>query len=183
MGDTPTPEAPATGAPIPTTPPVTTIDHSDVAPDDEVLGEPGKKALAAERKARRELEAQIKQLQPLAKAAKEREDAEKSELQKLNESLTGERDARTQAELTLIKYQVAADKGVPPKLAKFLTGTNQEEVEQAADDLLAELGPAKPSMPGRPTERMVNGKPSGSQLDGTDPMTLIRMGRGQEAPK
>jgi hypothetical protein len=52
-------------------------------------------------------------------------------------------------------------------------------MEAAADVLLAEIGTRGPSVPGRPTERLVSGKPSQSSLDGEDPMTLIRMAREQ----
>jgi hypothetical protein len=145
--------------------------------DGEQLGTGGKKALDAERKARRDAEAKLKELEPLAKAAQEKADAEKSELQKVNEALAGERDARTKAEGALLRYTVAADKGVPTKLAQFLSGTTKEEVEASADTLLAELGNGdRPQIPGKPTERLVSGKPS-STLDNDDPMALIRKAR------
>lgn len=180
MADAPT-DAPATGTPV-TTPP--TEPTTPPATGDEPLGETGKRALDSERKRAKDLEARVKELEPLAQAAREREDAEKSELTKLNEALSGERDARTKAERELLRYTVAAAKGVPANLAKLLTGTNKEEVEQAADDLLDALGTNKPTMPGRPTgAALANGKPSQSNLDTKDPMTLIAMGRGQTPPK
>lgn len=145
--------------------------------DDETLGEPGKKALDQERKARRDAEARLKELEPLAKAAKDKEDADKTEIQKVTEALTSERDARTKAETALLRFNVATDKGVPLKLAQFLSGTTREEIEGSADTLIAELGNGdRPNVAGKPTERMVSGKPS-STLETDDPMALIRKAR------
>lgn len=144
---------------------------------DDQLGTGGKKALDAERKARRDAEAKLKELEPLAKAAQEKAEAEKSELTKATEALTAERDARTKAEVALLRYTVAADKGVPTKLAQFLAGTTKEDIEASADTLLTEIGNGeRPGVPGKPTERLVSGKPS-STLDSDDPMALIRKAR------
>lgn len=180
----PSTNAPAPGAPPPNPTPPSNLDINPPAPtnepDDEVLGEGGKKALQAERKARKELESKLKELEPLAKAAQDAEEANKTEIQKATEAMVRERDARKLAETALMIQTVGADKGVPAKLIKFLTGTTKAEVESAADELLAAMGDNKPTMPGRPTERMVNGKPSGNQLDALDPVTLIRMGRGEQ---
>lgn len=63
------------------------------------------------------------------------------------ERLGGERDElkgrAESAETKLLRYEVAADKGVSPKLAKFLSGSTKEEIEEAADELLAEVGGGK----------------------------------------
>jgi hypothetical protein len=167
----PGPDNPPVPPPPAPTPPATD--------GDEVLGEGGKNALVAERKARKELEARLKELEPLAKAAKEREEAEKTEAQKLNEALAGEREARTTAEAELLRYVIGAEKKVPAELVKFLAGTTKDEVEQSADALLAAVADNRPTMPGRPAERMVNGRPSTSSLDTLDPAALIALGRDQ----
>lgn len=177
MADAPATDAPATDAP-PTQPEQNTTSPTHTN-GDEPLGESGKRALEAERKARRDVEAKLKELEPLVAAHREREEADKSETTKLNEALAGERDARTKAELSLLRYTIAADKGISPKHVKFLTGSTKEEIEQSADELLAEFGTPKPGMPGRPTDRMVEGRPSKSNLDTDDPVTLIRKGRGE----
>lgn len=191
----PEPEAtPETGQPNPapeldpqkTTTTTTTPPPSEPAkpedPDPEDLSGL-KAALKAEREMRKTAEGKVKELTPYEKAAKEAEEANKTEVQKANEALLSERDARKRAEQTLMVHTVGGAKGVPANLIKYLNGDTKEDVERAADELLAELGTAKPAMPGRPTERMVNGQPSKSKLDLADPMTLIRMGRGEEAPK
>lgn len=169
-GDTPQAPQPPEGPQRPSEPEVE--DHG------EDLGAGGKKALEAERRARREAEARLKELEPLAKAAAERAEAEKSELTKANETLAAERDARAKAEAALLRHEVAAAKGVSPNLARLLTGTTKEEIEEAADVLLAEMGGgAKPTVAGRPTERVASGRPSTS-LDDLDPMALIAKARG-----
>lgn len=146
---------------------------------DEALGEPGKKALENERKARRDAEARLKELEPLAKKVKEREEADKSELQKLNEALNAEKAARSAAELSNLRHEIGLAKAVPAGLIKYLTGSTKEELESSADDLLAQVGDTGPRVPGRPQERMSDGTPSASSLDGEDPLVLSRKARGQ----
>lgn len=178
MADAPPTDAPATDAPT-TEPAPTPAPEPTSSTTDEPLGEGGKRALTAERQRARELEQKLKELEPLAEEARKRADAEKSETTKLNEALAGERDARGKAEVALLRYTVAADRGVPPDLVKFLTGTTKDQVEQSANELLEAVGNNKPAMPGRPAERMVDGRPSKSSLDKDDPVTLIRKGRGE----
>jgi hypothetical protein len=195
---TPVSPAPATDANPTQTTPTPTLDPTPAGPPpvistnsthhtpvpsatdgDEVLGEGGKKALAAERARVKELNDRLKELEPLAKAHADAQESAKSETTKLNEALTSERDARTKAEVALLRHTIAADKGVPSDLVKFLTGSSKEEIEQSAAELLDAVGNNKPAMPGRPVERMVNGRPSTSSLDKDDPVTLIRKGRGE----
>lgn len=179
MADAPT-DAPATGTSNPPVAP--TAPDSPATGEDEPLAQGGRKALTAERARVKELQDRLKELEPLAESARKREEAEKTETQKLNDALAGERDARTKAETLLLRYTVGSDKKVPAGLIPFLTGTTKEEIEQAADALLAELGD-RPQMPGRPAERMTDGRPSTSGLEGKDPMALIAMGRGQDTSK
>lgn len=130
--------------------------------DDEQLGEGGKKALQAERTARKKLEDEIKALRPLAKAAKDAEDSKKDEVQRLTEqlaTLTKERDSAT---LTNARYKVALDKGLSLTRAKRLVGDTEEELAADADELLADLGEVntdevKPSPTGKPKEHLKPG--------------------------
>ncbi|HET7386856.1 MAG TPA: DUF4355 domain-containing protein [Nocardioidaceae bacterium] len=66
-------------------------------------------------------------------------EAQKSEAQKAIER--AEKAERTAAEhqTSLLRYQVAASKGVPADLVDFLTGADQSAMEQAADRLLAHV--------------------------------------------
>jgi hypothetical protein len=142
-----------------------------------------KKALDAERKARREADKRNKELSAYEKQVKDAEEANKSELQKLQDALAAEKAARTTAELTNLRNEVGLAKAVPAGLIKFLSGSTKEELEAAADELLAQLEPAGPRVPGKPQSRLSDGRPSNSSLDGEDPLALIAMGRGEQAPK
>lgn len=166
---TPAPPAPTTGE----TPKVEPTDLTGL-----------KSALESERKSRRDAEARAKELEPYEAKAREAEEAGKSELTKANDALAASERARTTAETALLRYQVGADKGVPPNLVRFLTGDTKAAIEEAADELLKELNgdESRPKVPGRPTERMSSGKPS-TGLDDEDPMALIAKGRGQAPPK
>ncbi len=161
-------------------PPAPEHDNTDTNEDAEPDGLEGlRKALAAERKLRKTASARTKELEAYEKQVKQAEEANKSELTKATEALAAERAEREKAATELLRYQVASAKGVPPNLVPFLNGADKEAMETAADVLLAEIGSQRPAIPGRPTERLVNGKPSQSNLDGEDPMTLIRMAREQ----
>lgn len=74
-------------------------------------------------------------------------DRDKSETERLTER-AGELEKRaTEAESRLIRYEVAAAKGLDPRLIGNLTGATREEVEASADTLgsvLAEHQPAPP---------------------------------------
>lgn len=177
-GETPT-DAPPSGPSGDVHPPSPDGPEPTPGGDPEELGEKGKRAIEAERKARRDAEARLKELEPLAKAAAEKAEAEKTELTKANEALTAERDARTKAEAALMRYEVGAEKSVPAKLVPFLQGTTREEIAASADALLAEIGPA-PTIPGRPSEKVATGRPSNS-LDGLDPIALINKARGEKS--
>jgi len=68
------------------------------------------------------------------------EDRDKTEQQKAADRAEAAEKRAADAEAKVLRADVAADKGVPAKLAKFLTGSTKEELEKAADELLAELG-------------------------------------------
>jgi len=175
----PAPDLDPQGAP-PVEPPAPESPDTDANEDNEPDGLDGlRKALAAERKLRKTASARAKELEAYEKQVKETEEANKSELTKAQEALAAVTAEREKAATELLRYQVASAKGVPPNLTPFLNGANKEEMETAADVLLAEIGPQRPAVPGRPQERLVNGKPSQSNLDSEDPMTLIRMAREQ----
>lgn len=130
--------------------PQTEYEQSDSAnPDNDGL----KKALEAERKARRaeakrasEFEKRLGELEPKEKQFQERLTALETELQ-------SER-------LTTLKTKVSADKGVP---VSALVGETQEELEEFADSLLAWRGEQpKP----KPTTGLKSGASSSdSRLD------------------
>lgn len=156
---TPPPDAPAKAATELTEP----KGKAPVAEPDEELGAGGTKALAAERQARREAEQWRKENEALVTEAKERQEKDKTEAQKLADQLAAERTGRTSAEQKLLRYEVAAAKGVPPNLVRFLHGDSKEDIEEAADALLQEMGEGKPAMPERPQERTATGTKSNAE--------------------
>lgn len=121
----------------------TTDDDTTEATDTERsaggdLGERGKKAIEAEREARKAIERKYREAQA---QLKEYEDRNKSELQKLVERAEAAELAKAEAErataeaeLSALRSRVAADRGVP---IKVLNGTTEEELHAAADEVLA----------------------------------------------
>lgn len=100
-------------------------------PDD--LGDPGKKALTAERKARRDAE---RELQKVQDRLAEIEDADKTETQRLTDRLNEAEARAAKAEGDALRLTVAQAKGLTPAQAKRLVGTTREELEGDADEIL-----------------------------------------------
>lgn len=148
------PPAPATGDPTPATDPAPAAPApapaSDPQPAD--LGDAGKKALATERQARRDAEAKLRELQPLADKAKQLEDSQKTDTEKLTSKLqTAETEGAT-SKAALLRLEVALDKapaGIEPaklrKLAERLRGNTREELEADAAELFADFGSGTPA--------------------------------------
>ena len=103
------------------------------------------------------LRSEKEQLKPLADKAKELEDAQKTEQERLTEKLTASEKRAVEAELKAARLEVATEKGLPRTSVKFLTGTTPEELAESADELLALLAPEDPGDPDprkRPKERL-----------------------------
>lgn len=103
-------------------------------------GEPKTYDEAYVRKLRREAAQHRTEANTAKQKLQEIEDADKSETQREREAREAAEKRATEAEAKVLRADVAADKGVPAKLAKFLTGSTKEELEASADELLAELG-------------------------------------------
>lgn len=108
-------------------------DAPDAAADTATaeLGDGGKKAIEAEREARKIAE---KRMRELEKSLKEYEDRDKTELQRANERAEAAERRAAEAEETARRNKVAAMKGVP---ASSLTGKTEEELIASADELIA----------------------------------------------
>ena len=152
----------AEGVNPPANPPAGTPDPKP----DEPLGEPGLKALQAERDARAKAEAD------LATLRKQVEDAGKSAEQKAADDLKAAQDVAATATLTALKYEVAADKGIDLKLAARLTGATKAELEADAENFKAMLG-AKPTGTNSP-------KPDQSQGKGADGGKTVGVSAGRD---
>lgn len=114
---------------------------------DEKLGEPGLRALNAERDARKQADADLKKA---LDRVKELEDAGKSEDQKRTERLDALEKSDVEqgtklsaAEATILRYEVAAEKGIDLKAAARLQGSTREEIEKDADEFKKLLAPGR----------------------------------------
>lgn len=144
---------------------------ADGAEDDEPLGEPGIKALKSER-------LRAEQAQKRAKAAearlKEIEDAEKTELEKAQERIAEleKTNQAYEAEKTRaqMRASVLASKNVPSEWADFVTGDSEDEMNKAADRILANLSSADQGPVLRPT----SGQPGGSVEAGREAAKSFR---------
>jgi len=153
--EAPKPKAPASDSPTPEAP----------KPDESTLGDPGKAALTAERKARTDAE---KALKAAEARVKEFEDASKTDAEKASEELVAARKAAVDAGLAtadatgrLTRYEVAVEKQVPPHLVEFITGSTREDVEASVAKVLAAFGSSKPTGPRPDPSQGASGLPVG----------------------
>lgn len=137
-------------------------------PKPEPLGDAGKKALDAERKARRDAEQKAKDLEDRLRAI---EDKDKSEVERLTEqvaTLTKERDAAVskadRLEVAVLKSLDDDQSRRITSAAKRLTGTTREELEADAEEFLTAFAPSapveeenKPAPSGKPREQLKPG--------------------------
>lgn len=115
---------------------------ADDTPDDD-LGDAGKRALDRERAARREAEAKVKELEPLAAKAQQLEEAGKTAEQRFDERLAAVERRAQDSETRAMRLEVAAAKGLTAAQARRLTGDTRAAMEADADDLLEAFTPAK----------------------------------------
>lgn len=118
----------------------------------EQLGDAGKKALEAEREARKSLEKQLREATKAREAldakVREFEDRDKSDIEKrdtrikeLEAALAESNTALSRKDIDILRRDVAREKNVP---ISAVTGDTKEEMEAAADALLEWRG-TKPS--------------------------------------
>lgn len=102
---------------------------------------------------------------------KEIEDREKSDSDKLTERATAAEKLAEEHEHRAMRLEVALAKGLNATQAKRLVGTNAEELEADADELLASFAPAAPSGDGaaKPPSRQPNEKLTPGGDDGGTP--------------
>jgi hypothetical protein len=152
------------------TPPEPTAPAKTDPPATDGLGDAGKKALAAEREARKALETQTKELQtqlaalaPLSKLAEAlgvKPEAGKTDVQTLTDQVSALQRQAEQERLGRLRAEVAAEKKLPPAFAARLQGTTAEELAADADLLIAAL-PNAPS--GTPAPDPSQGARGGAQ--------------------
>lgn len=103
----------------------------------EELGDGGKRALEAERKARRAAE---KRAQDAEAKVKEAEDVDKTVTERLQGQVTELTKQAEAAQAKATRFEVAAAKGLSLAQARRLVGSTKEELEEDADSMRAELG-------------------------------------------
>jgi hypothetical protein len=116
---------------------------------DDNLGDAGKRALERERQARRDAEARLRELEPLAAKAKELEDAKKSEAEKLTAKIDDLTSKLEASDLRAMRAEVAREKGLSARQAERLQGKTRDELVADADDLLETFKPATGSENGK----------------------------------
>ncbi|MFV0315452.1 MAG: hypothetical protein ACK5O2_00625 [Microthrixaceae bacterium] len=162
------------------TPPVksdpATGDDKDATTDPpatDSLGDSGKKAIDAERKARRDAERRAKDVEA---KLKEIEDRDKSDSEKLAEKLTAAEKRADDAERRALRSEVAHEKGLSAAQAKRLSGDTREDLEADADELLEVFQPtggATPPPSNRPSPDLRGGSDPTDTDDGkVDPAKL-----------
>lgn len=127
---------PATPAPAPEPAPAA------VPQQDEPLGDAGLRALHAERDRARDLERQLKELQPLADRARELEESQKTEAQKLAEQVQAATAEASEANLARLRLEAAMDAAPAGMdfatiraMAARLNGATPEELQRDAAEL------------------------------------------------
>src|SRR5690606_36299149 len=126
-------------------------------------------ALAHEKKAKENAEAKQR--------LKELEDSGKSETEKLQAALDEARNEARSQKVAALKLQIAAEKGLDPKLAKFLPDVDNEvDMMQAADELLEASGAGTGPQPTRqPKSSLLNPLNAGDEADTSRDQILAAM--------
>ncbi len=111
-----------------------TPDTTPEATDTPDLGDGGKKALEAERRARRQAEKAANDALAKVKAY---EDAKKSDTERLAEQLEQLKAEAATAKAESLRLRVAAESGLPADLHEFLVGSDEDELRVKAQKLMA----------------------------------------------
>lgn len=136
----------------------TTVDAVNADATNEAVDEPQGKPDTDWKAEARKWEARAKADHDAANRWREFELSQKSEYEKLAEKVSVFESQASEAQTKLLKYEVAAAKGVPNEALDLLTGSSREELETAADKLLALI--ADQSKPSAPKPDLNQGKPA-----------------------
>ena len=114
----------------------------------------------------RKWEARAKADHDAAKNWREYETSQKTEFEKLADELAAARAEASTASTKLLKHEIAVAKGIPAEALSLLHGSNREELETAADALLALI--ANQSKTNTPKPDLNQGKPASSGSSAAD---------------
>lgn len=98
----------------------------------------------------------------LANKWREYEASLKPEQERLAEDLVAARAEAESARISLLRYEIAAEKQIPGDAIKLLNGSTREELEDAADALVALI--AAQSKPKSPKPDPSQGKPANGSV-------------------
>lgn len=126
--------------------------------DETALGEAGKRALDAERRARKDADRKLAEYEKRLAEANKRiegfEDANRDELEKREHKLKKAHEDLEKAQNELrslnrkvLTTQIAADYGLPADMAVRLQGDTEEELREDAEKLQALIAPKSPRTP------------------------------------
>ncbi|GAA4981266.1 hypothetical protein [Actinopolymorpha pittospori] len=110
----------------------------------------------------------------LQKRLGEKEDAEKTELQRIIERAEKAEREAAEHRTALTVAKAAREHGVPDELLGFLSGANEEEIQAKAKLLAEKLGTAgkTPELPGKPKPKLVPGNGSDADPGDLDPHAI-----------
>lgn len=128
----------------------------------EVLGDGGKKALEAERKARADAEKAAKDFKAQLDALNDAKLTETERLQKQLDALTADYQA---AQVEAARNRVAAEEQIPAGLVGYLTGTDEAAIRESAKVLKSAI--AEASKPGTPAPDPSQGAATGGAVGGS----------------
>lgn len=134
------------------------VDNTTDTGNENALGDAGKRALAAERRARKEADKKLAEYEKRLNDAQKRiegfEDANRDELEKREHKLkkAQEQLEAKQQELDalnrkMLTTQIAAEYGLPQDMANRLQGDTEETLREDAEKLQALLAPKSPRQP------------------------------------
>lgn len=141
--------------------------------DDQELPDWVKAKLSKANREAEGLRKRLKEAEPIISAAKEAEEAQKSEAQRNAEAL-----AATQAELSTLKRsqlvtELASDAGLPKKFWRRVTGDTQEEIEADIADLMEVFPKDTVSLSQKPRETLRGGSRPDEPVEETDPKKIV----------
>jgi len=135
----------------------------------DTLGDAGKRAIDAERKARKAAEKAA--TEALAKV-QQYEDAQKSEGEKLAARLKEAEERAAKAESLAARAQIVNELGIPADVAADIAGNTPEEFRAAAERIKARLAPAQKFGPVDTSPKQVADSGLPKQLNRTDLASL-----------
>jgi membrane protein involved in colicin uptake len=137
----------------------------------EPLGEGGKRALEAERQARKDAERKASEL---AEQVAQYEAANKSEQERLADALAAAQAEAATAKAEALRLRVAAETDLPAELHEFLTGSDEDELRSKAEKLKAATATG--------ARRPAPDPSQGAKPDSTGPSQLTRADLARMTP-